>query len=134
MTGGDEFLRGTGRKDAMMNQTLLMLAMGPAPGGSGSGGGSPLQLPFMLLIMVAIFYFMLIRPQQRRDKERRRLLENVKTGDRVVFGGGLMGLVANVKDKILVIKIADNVKIEVTRGAVTQVLARDEEPAAEDKK
>ena len=120
----------------MMNHALLIVAMGqpPAGGGSGGGGGSPLQMPVMLLIMVAIFYFMLIRPQQRKDKERRRLLENIKSGDRVVFSGGIIGLVANVKDKTFLIKIAENVKVEVSRGAVTQVLAKDEEPVAEEKK
>ncbi len=118
----------------MMNSGALILAMGAPSGGGGSGGGSPLQMPVMLLIMVAIFYFMLIRPQQRRDKERRRMLDSVKSGDRVVFGGGLLGLVANVKDKTILIKIADSVKVEVTRSAVTQVLTGDADPAAEDKK
>ncbi|MCX6998504.1 MAG: preprotein translocase subunit YajC [Kiritimatiellaeota bacterium] len=119
----------------MMNINGLILAMGQPPAGGGAGGGgSPLQMPVMLLIMVAIFYFMLIRPQQRKDKERRRLLENIKSGDRVAFSGGILGLVANVKDKTLLIKIAENVKVEVSRGAVTQVLAKDEDPETEQKK
>jgi preprotein translocase subunit YajC len=79
-------------------------------------------------LMIAIFYVMLIRPQQRREKERRALIAAVKSGDRIVFGGGLLGSVTNVKDKTLTVKVADKVKIEITRGAVTQVLDKGEDP------
>ena len=113
----------------MMNSGLWILAMGAPPG----GGGSSLLPVGYILIMVAMFYVLMIRPQQRKEKERRRMLDAVKSGDRVVFGGGLLGLVANVKDKTILIKIADNVKVEVTRGAVTQVLTNDEEPVEEKK-
>jgi preprotein translocase subunit YajC len=61
------------------------------------------------------------------------MMESIKTGDRVVFGGGIMGIVANVKEKTYVVKIADNVKVEVTRGAVTQVLEKGEQPETEQK-
>ena len=114
--------------------SLLTLAMA-TPGGSASGQSqSPAFMIGWLVLMVGIFYFMMIRPQQRREKERRALLSAVKSGDRVLFSGGMLGIVTNVKDKILVIKIADNVKVEVVRSAVTQVLGKDEEPAAEEKK
>ena len=79
-------------------------------------------------LMVALFYFMLIRPQKRREKERQARLGAVKTGDRVLFAGGLLGVVANVKEKTLIIKIADGVKVEVVRGAVSQVLDKGDEP------
>ena len=82
-------------------------------------------------LMIVLFYFMLIRPQKRREKERQALLAAVKTGDRVLFAGGLLGTVANVKEKTLVVKIADGVKVEVLRGAVSQVLAKGEDPAEE---
>ena len=81
-------------------------------------------------LMVVLFYFMLIRPQKRREKERQALLAAVKTGDRVLFGGGFLGVVANVKEKTLVIKIADGVKVEVVRGAVSQVLDKGDVPEA----
>ena len=111
----------------MLNQ-LLFSAMA-APGGSGGQSQqSPVFMFAWLGIMVVIFYFMLIRPQQRREKERQALLTNIKTGDRVVFSGGIIGIITNVKDKVFVIKIADNVKIEVSRGAVTQVLEKGESP------
>jgi len=111
----------------------LTLAMATAPGGGG-GQQSPMFMFVWLGIMVAIFYVMLIRPQQRREKERRALIANVKTGDRIVFAGGLLGVVTNVKEKTLVVKIADNVKIEISRGSVSQVLEKGEAPTEEVKK
>ena len=112
---------------------LEILAMAPPPGG---GGGSQQSSVFMFVwlgLMVGLFYFMLIRPQKRREKERQALLGAVKTGDRVLFGGGFLGVVANVKDKTLIVKIADGVKVEIVRGAVSQVLDKGAEPEQEQK-
>ena len=104
----------------MLNQ-VLFIAMA-APGGSGGQSQqSPIFMFGWLGIMVVIFYFMLIRPQQRREKERQALLTNIKTGDRVVFSGGIIGIITNVKDKLFVIKIADNVKIEVDKSAIATI-------------
>jgi preprotein translocase subunit YajC len=104
----------------------IMLAAGAAnqPGGGG-GGGLPSMLVPMVLIF-GIFYFMLIRPQQRKEKDRKAMIAAIKSGDRVMFGGGILGQVANVKDSTFVIKIADNVKVEVARGAVSRVLDKGE--------
>ena len=108
--------------------SLMQLAMGGLPGGNGQGQQSnPLMLIGWLVIMVALFYFMMIRPQQRKEKERKTLISNIKSGDRVIFGGGLVGIVANIKDKVFVIKIADNTKVEVVKGSITRVLLRDED-------
>jgi preprotein translocase subunit YajC len=112
---------------------ILTLAMAAPPGGKG-GQQSPMFMFVWLGIMVAIFYVMLIRPQQRRERERRALIANVKTGDRIVFAGGLLGVVTNVKEKTLAVKIADKVKVEVTRGSVTQVLEKGEAPVEDEKK
>jgi preprotein translocase subunit YajC len=84
-------------------------------------------LPFVF--MIVIFYFLLIRPQQRRQKEHQRLLSSLKTGDRVVTSGGIHGLIANVKDTTVLLKVADNVKIEVDKSAISNV-ARSTEAAA----
>jgi preprotein translocase subunit YajC len=116
-----------------MTTLWTILAMGPAPGG-GQQQQSPLFMFGWLGIMLVIFYFLLIRPQQTRERERRKLLEHIKSDDRVVFSGGIIGIVTNVKDKTFVIKIADNVKIEVSRAAVTQVLEKGEQPREEAKK
>ena len=108
---------------------LATLAMAPAP--AGGAGAPPQSGAFMFVwlgLMVALFYFMLIRPQKRREKERQALLGAVKTGDRVLFAGGMLGTVANVKEKTLIVKIADGVKVEIVRGAVSQVLDKGEAP------
>lgn len=104
---------------------LDVIAMAPPPGGEGQQ--SPAFMFVWLGLMIAIFYFMLIRPQKRREKERQNLINNVKTGERVLFCGGMIGTVTNVKDTILTIKIADNVKIDVVKGAVAQVLPKGEQ-------
>ncbi|MBP7829776.1 MAG: preprotein translocase subunit YajC [Kiritimatiellae bacterium] len=112
-----------------MDFMMTWLAMAPAPGGAG---GQQQQSPVFMIgwlgLMLVIFYFMLIRPQQRREKERRALLSQIKSGDRVVFCGGLLGIVTNAKEKTFTIKVDEGVKLEVVRGAVTQVLEKGEVP------
>jgi len=109
-----------------MHTLGLILAMA-APPGSGGQQQSPIFTFGFLGIMIAIFYFMLIRPQQRKERERKELIANIKTGDRIIFGGGLLGQVTNVKDKTFVVKVADNTKIEVLRSSVVNRLTKDEE-------
>ncbi len=102
--------------------------LGMAGQGAPSDQQSPVFMIGWLVIMLAIFYMLLVRPQQKREKERQRMIESIKSGDRVVFGGGIIGVVTNVKDKTFTIKIADKVKVEVVRGAVSRVLSRGESP------
>jgi preprotein translocase subunit YajC len=104
-----------------MNLTDLVFlaqAAAPAPGG-------PEPSPFIslapLIFIFIIFYFLLIRPQQKRAKEHAALVAAIKTGDRVVTSGGMHGIVANVKDKTVLLKVADNVKVEFDRAAITSV-------------
>ena len=72
--------------------------------------------------MIAIFYFLIIRPQQRRQKEHRQLLDSLAKGDRVVTSGGIHGTVVGLKDDIVVLRIDENCKIELTRSNVAAVL------------
>ena len=119
-----------------MIHSLMTLAMGAAAGAGADGkpANSGVVMIGWLGIMLLIFYFMLIRPQQRREKERRAMLSEIKSGDRVVFGGGIIGMISNVKDKTYMIKIADGVKVEVSKAAVTQTLQKDEDPDDREKK
>ncbi len=103
----------------------MFLAMGGRPAEGGDNQGFFFVL---MIIMMVFFYMLMIRPQQRKEKERRAMVERIKSGDRILFAGGLLGLVSNVKDNILVVKVADNVKIEVARNSVTQVLDKGEKP------
>ena len=121
-----------------MNEVMNFVAMATPPGGAqGQGGSNPLgqfgMLPFMV-ILFGIMYFMLIRPQNRREKERRKMIEGVKSGDRVMFSGGILGVVSNVKDDTVMVKVADNVKLEVARGAIVRVLEKDEKASVEEGK
>jgi preprotein translocase subunit YajC len=93
-------------------------APAPAPGGAS---GFLNLLPFWFFIIV-IMYFVLIRPQKKRQQEQQRLVSSLKTGDRVVTNAGIHGLIANVKETTVIVKVADNVKIEMEKSAVTNVL------------
>src|SRR2546423_6723326 len=110
-----------------MTATILFLAQQASPAGPPQPSMLTSLLPFVF--MIVIFYFLLIRPQQRRQKEHQRLLSSLKTGDRVVTSGGIHGLIANVKDTTVLLKVADNVKIEVDKSAISNV-ARSTETAA----
>ncbi len=75
-----------------------------------------------LVALAAIFYFLLIRPQQKRQKAQAQLIASVKIGDKVITSSGIHGLVANVKDATVIVKVADNVKIEFDKAAVATVI------------
>ena len=91
----------------------------PAPA-SGPSGGIISFVPFIFIFI--IMYFMLFRPQKKRQQEQQRLVAALKTGDKVVTNAGIHGLIANVKDTTVMLKVADNVKIEVEKSAVTNVV------------
>lgn len=77
-------------------------------------------LPFLLIILV--FYFLILRPQQKRQKERQKLLQSIKKGDKVITSGGMHGVIEGLDDKTVLIKIADNTKVKVERSAVTTII------------
>jgi preprotein translocase subunit YajC len=89
----------------------------PAP---GPGGGFGFFVPFIFIFV--IMYFVLFRPQRKRQQEQQRLIAALKTGDKVVTNAGIHGLIANVKETTVIVKVADNVKIEMEKSAITNVL------------
>src|ERR1700730_2097483 len=100
---------------------LLFLAQAqPAAPAPGPGGGFGFFVPFIFIFI--IMYFMLFRPQKKRQQEQQRLIASIKTGDRVVTNAGIHGLIANVKETTVIVKVADNVKIEMEKSAGTTVL------------
>ena len=102
---------------------ILTLLAQAAPGAPEQ---PPVLFQFLPLIIIAVlFYFLLIRPQQKKQKEHQRLVSSVKTGDKVITAGGLHGIVANVKENTFLVKVADNVKIEFDKSAVTSVTKAD---------
>lgn len=97
-----------------------MLILGQAP--AAAGGQSPLFMPVMMFLMIGLVFFVSIRQQRKRDRERREMIESLKSGDRVIFSGGILGSVVNVKEKTVIVKVADSTKLEVLRSAVGHVV------------
>ena len=98
----------------------------PASSAAARQTGSPWGMLITMALIFGIFYFMLIRPQQRKEKERRKMVESIGSGARILFGGGIVGTITNVKEKTFVVKVANNVKLEILRSAVNRVLEADE--------
>jgi preprotein translocase subunit YajC len=105
--------------DFIMLFILLAQAQPATPAGAGP---NPLASFLPIILIFIIMYFVLFRPQMRRQKEQRRLISSLKTGDRVVTSAGIHGMITNVKEATVTVKVADNVKIEMEKSAVTNVL------------
>jgi len=84
----------------------------------GAGGGAALTQILFLASIFAIFYFLLIRPQQKQKRERERMLRTLKKGDRVFTNGGLLGTIVGLNEDTVVLRIADQVKVECLRSAI----------------
>jgi preprotein translocase subunit YajC len=106
----------------MISQFLAQAqSAAPAAPASGGAGGFLNLLPFWFFIIV-IMYFVMIRPQKKRQQKQQQLISALKTGDKVITNAGIHGLIANVKETTVIVKVADNVKIEMEKSAVTNVL------------
>ena len=103
----------------MVPAALALVLAGFMP--SGIGG----ILPFILIF--AVFYFLLIRPQQTRQKKWQTMLSSLKAGDRITTTGGIRGTILSIKDDVIQIRVApDNVRLEVAKGAIASVSTPDE--------
>ena len=103
-----------------------MLGVAFAMGQGGIGGGAPAGMEGLksflpLILMFVIFYFLLIRPQQKRQKEHKALLANLKRGDEVVTAGGMMGRITNVADTFVTVEVAEKVRLKIARGQIMSV-------------
>jgi preprotein translocase subunit YajC len=94
--------------------------------GQGGEGGNPFMMFVPIILIFVVFYFILIRPQQKKQKAHQALLTQLKKGDKVVTNGGLYGTVSDAKDHVVVLKIAENVKVEVVKSAVATVIENKE--------
>ncbi len=111
--------------------SLISPAYAQALGGGG-GGFDLVQLAPLALIFV-VFYFLIIRPQQKKAKDHKAMIEAVRRGDKIVTSGGLIGTVAKVlNEREVAVEIADGVRVRVMRGMIAEVMARTE-PAGEGK-
>ena len=96
-----------------------------APSGNG-GGGSFISTIIMFGAIFLIFYFMIIRPQQKRSKEREKMLSNIQKGDKVVTSGGLHGTIAGLDEKTVLLQVGDNIKLKFERSAISSVVSSKE--------
>ena len=97
----------------------LFLAMAP----QGGDGGSMVSTLIMFGAIFAIFYFMIIRPQQKKAKERTALLDSVKKGDKIITSSGIHGTVAGLDDTTVLVDVGNNNKIKMERSAIGQVVS-----------
>ena len=98
----------------------------PAPEQPPAAPDSPWAGFMMPLLLIAIFYFMFLRPQQRKEKERRNMIETLRAGAKVVFAGGIIGTIVEASEKSFMVETADGSRMEVLRNCVQGVV----EPAA----
>ena len=110
------------------------MLIAPAYAQAAGGGGAFDLMTFAPLVAIfVVFYFMLIRPQQKKAKQHKELLTKVKRGDRIVTGGGIIGTVTDAKDAVeLQVEIASGVRVRVLRPTITDVLAKTEPRGADD--
>ncbi len=85
--------------------------------------GNLISTVIMFGAIFAIFYFMVMRPQQKRAKEREKMLSNVQKGDKVVTSGGLHGTIAGMEDNTILLQVSDNVKLKFEKAAITTVVS-----------
>jgi preprotein translocase subunit YajC len=86
--------------------------------GAGQGGTSQLMGLLPLVLLFVVFYFLLIRPQQKRAKQQKMFIENLKKGDKVVTSGGLYGTITGITDEAVTLEIADKIRVKVLKGAI----------------
>lgn len=103
-----------------------------AQAAGGAGGGNAFQAFLPLILIFVVFYFLLIRPQQKKMKQHKELLESIRRGDKVITGGGIIGTVTKVdNDNELTVEIAKDVKVKVQRATISGVVNRTEPVAGQ---
>ncbi|MDQ6622905.1 MAG: preprotein translocase subunit YajC, partial [Verrucomicrobiota bacterium] len=145
-TSGSSSLRADGKACSPCNQALPVFNNSPLPGLAPFGdferpsrGPNPMFIPLLaqatsapatnpltsfvpLILIFVIMYFVLFRPQIKRQKEQAAMASTLKTGDRVVTASGIHGMISNVKERTVIVKVADNVKLEMEKSAITTVV------------
>lgn len=105
-----------------MSNVITQAALAPFLAQSAPApGGSSLTFPIVMMLMLAAMYFLMIAPQRKKQKEHQKMLGALASGDEVLTAGGIYGIVTNVKDNRLVVRIADGTKVEIARSFVQSV-------------
>jgi len=112
----------------LINFIDIAYAMGPGQGGAGQGGAGGLLGSLLPLILIfVIFYFLLIRPQQKKAKEQKNMIDNLKKGDKIVTSGGIFGVIEAVGTNTVTLKVGENVKIKLGKPYVAALRASSDE-------
>lgn len=115
---------------ALFAHNLLLLAQEQAPAGDGGGGGGLVRFMFPLTIIMVLFYFMLLRPQKRKEEDFRQMITNLKENDHVVTVGGIHGVVTNVQrdaDRVTVrVDEGTGAKLRISTSAIARIVTGDE--------
>jgi preprotein translocase subunit YajC len=116
--GGIALPRGEQRMSVATSIAVLVLMQI-----AGGGSSLPMLLP---LLLIPVLYLVMIRPQQKRQKQWQAMLASIKAGDRVTTAGGIRGIILSIKDDVIVIRVApDNLKLEVAKNAIASVTTQD---------
>lgn len=107
-----------------MNLPLSFVIAQAAPAAAGAQTANPLTTFLPLILLFVVFYFLMIRPQMKRQKEHRNMVSALSKGDEVVTNGGIAGRVEDVGEAFITVEIAPNVSIKLQKGAVSQVLPK----------
>jgi len=106
-----------------MDSFILPLLMAAPQAGAEGGAGSLIGSFVPFIAIIAIFYFLIIRPQNKKRKETEKMHAGLKKGDRIVTIGGVYGTIHSVKDTTVIVKVDDNVKLEFLRSAISSIIA-----------
>ncbi len=98
---------------------MISLAYAMGQGGAGGQGAGGFSSFIPIILMFAIFYFLLIRPQQKKQKDHRTMISNLKNGDQIITAGGLYGRITGISDTTITLEIAERVRVKVNRSNVT---------------
>lgn len=109
-----------------MNLLDLLIPAAHAQAAAPAAGGAPSLMSTLLfpIILLGVMYFLMIRPQQKRMKEHRALLEKLANGDEVITSSGIAGVIREVGEQFVVVEVADNVRLRVQKGAIGHVLPK----------
>lgn len=110
-----------------------MIDFAYAQAAPGAGGPGPLMTVFPFILIFVIMYFMVIRPQQKKSKEHQEMLNKIKKNDEVMTSGGIYGKVVDLKDTVVTLEVAPNVRIRVHRPQISAVIGAEKAPAKEGK-
>ena len=102
----------------------LLIAPAHAQAAPAAGGGSMLSTLLFPIILIAIMYFLMIRPQMKRQKEHKAMLDKLNRGDEVITNGGIAGTVVEIGDNFVTVEIATGVQVRIQRGAIGNVLPK----------